>query len=595
MIFKNLLLVWAILLKKEKLLATSLLLAAFFMAIAEISSIGSIFIFSQTLTNTESNMESMYGNILVRLFNIENKEDYILLVGILTLIFLASRNIVTLATTYLRSYFANMITSVVSIRLLASYHSYPWGFFLNNNTSVLKKNVLQEPAYLIGKYLSGAIGIISDSIVTVLIVAMLVFYDAKATIVIGSVLSLSYFIIYSIIKNYVSSLGQRRFTCQEEIYRSLDENLDAIKEVKVFHRHEYFIDDFSVASNKFYRTVLNSTFVKVFPKPVLEVVIFGIMILTVLLLLKNNAPASEVAGFLTLYGVAGYRMMPLFDRIFNGLASLRFSMQSASLITSHLNAYNESHSKTCADKLPFNEQLKLVDIKHKYDGSNEYSLNGLSMTIPKNNTIGIIGRSGSGKTTIANILIGLLKQESGDVIVDRAIISDSNLNRWKNNIGYVSQDIYLLDKTIRENIAFGIPVECIDDERVIHSARIANIDDFIIDDLANGYNTLIGERGIRLSGGQKQRLAIARALYNDPDVLILDEATSALDGITEKIVSEAIDKLANKKTIIIIAHRFSTIKSCDQIYMLDEGNIVANGTYEELEKNNEKFQSMNTN
>lgn len=592
---KSLKKVWSILLIKEKILGLSLLISAFVMAISEISSIGSIFIFSQTLTNTESNMESTYGRILVSFFNVERKEDYILLVGILALILLASRNIVTLATTYLRSYFANMITSIVSIRLLVSYHSYPWSFFLNNNTSVLKKNVLQEPAYLIGKYLSGAISIVSDSIVTILIVAMLIYYDAKATIVIGSVLSLSYFFIYSLIKDHVSSLGQRRFNCQEEMYRSLDENLDAIKEIKVFNGHDYFIHNFSVASNKFYKTVLNSTIVTVFPKPVLEIIIFGIMILAVLLFLENNASASEMAGFLTLYGVAGYRLIPLFDRIFHGLSGLRFSMQSASLIVSHLNTYNENHSKACTDKLDFNGQIKLVDIKHKYDGSNEYSLHGLSMTIPKNNTIGIIGHSGSGKTTIANILIGLLKQESGDVIVDCTTISDSNLNRWRNNIGYVSQDIYLLDKTIKENVAFGIPVECIDDERVIHATRIANIHDFITNDLPNGYSTLVGERGIRLSGGQKQRLAIARALYNDPDVLILDEATSALDGITEKIVSEAIDKLANKKTIIIIAHRFSTIKSCDQIYMLNEGSIVANGSYEELEKNNERFQSMNTN
>lgn len=588
--------IWVLLHSKEKRLSVVVLFSALIMALAEISSIGSLFAFSHTLANTDESIESSAGHYISSIFSINTQYEYIFIVGIITLVLLVVRNLIVLSNIYIRNYFSNIVSSNISIRLLTSYHRQPWEFFLNNNTSVLRKNVLQEPVYLIGKYFSGVLNIISDVIIIITIVLMLYIYDAKATLIIACSLVLSYFFVYAMIRRYISSLGERRVLKQEGMYRAIDENLGGVREIKVFNKGKYFINEFSELTYEFYRTILLSSVVKAFSKPFLEVIIVGLMIVFVLFLIKKQeANIGELAGFLTLYGAAGYRMMPLFDRLLSSFAGLRFSAKSVDLITSDLKRNLTVKDLNEEGKFEFNHNIQLKNIHHKYTGYDEYSLRDINLNISKNNSIGIIGASGSGKTTIANILIGLLKPEQGELSVDGNLITDANIAMWKNNIGYVSQDIFLLDKTVTENIAFGVQTKDIDNEKVKNSAKISNIHEFIIDELPNGYNTLIGERGVRLSGGQKQRLAIARALYNDPDVLILDEATSALDGKTEQIVSEAIDKLAHKKTLIIIAHRFSTIKACEQIYVFKQGSIVANGTYEELEKNNKIFQSMNTN
>jgi ATP-binding cassette, subfamily B, bacterial PglK len=242
--------------------------------------------------------------------------------------------------------------------------------------------------------------------------------------------------------------------------------------------------------------------------------------------------------------------------------------------------------------LPFKHSLDLRNLVFSYPEAKEAAIKKLNLSLKANSSIAFVGSTGSGKTTLVDIILGLLTPDEGELAVDGVAITPKNVRNWQRNLGYVPQHIYLSDNSIAQNIAFGIPKDKIDLTAVEKAARIANLHDFIINDLPGGYETIVGERGIRLSGGQRQRIGIARALYHDPAVLILDEATSALDNVTEESVFEAIRNVAKSKTAIMIAHRISTVRDCDVIYVIEQGRIVSQGSYEELLGSSDRFRAL---
>jgi ABC-type multidrug transport system fused ATPase/permease subunit len=248
-----------------------------------------------------------------------------------------------------------------------------------------------------------------------------------------------------------------------------------------------------------------------------------------------------------------------------------------------------------APSLRLSDRLEIAAVSYRYPGASNLALDDVTLTIPARATVGLVGRTGAGKTTLVDVVLGLLTPECGVVRIDGRPITASNLRAWQRSVGYVPQHIFLADDTIAANIAFGVPREKIDMADLERAARIANLHDFVSQELEQGYDTLVGERGIRLSGGQRQRLGIARSLYNDPDVLVLDEGTSALDNITERAVMDAVDKLTSRKTIILIAHRLTTVRNCDRIFLLERGRLSASGTYGELVAKNEHFRDMAAN
>ena len=290
---------------------------------------------------------------------------------------------------------------------------------------------------------------------------------------------------------------------------------------------------------------------------------------------------------LSLYAFAGYRLMPALQRIYSALSYLRFANSTInSVYNSQSFDYDISVTKK---KLNFMNEIFLENIIYRYPKSSRANLNNVTIKIPARSTIAIIGISGSGKTTLVDMIVGLLEPQNGTVAVDNVIINKNNLTSWRNNIGYVPQQIFLTDQNVSSNIALGVDAELIDHEVVKKVSKIANLHDFVINELPEKYDTIIGERGARLSGGQRQRIGIARALYHNPSVLILDEATNALDNLTEKAVMDALNKLRHQITIIIIAHRLNYIKKCDQIFLMDRGKIVANGNYNQLSRKNKEF------
>jgi ABC-type multidrug transport system fused ATPase/permease subunit len=298
------------------------------------------------------------------------------------------------------------------------------------------------------------------------------------------------------------------------------------------------------------------------------------------------------------YAFAGYRLLPALQTIYNQLSMIRYHGELLKSLNDDLRVLSATSlalppaSQVNAPRRNFRQNIQFSNVQFSYPGASQPALNTINLTIPFRSRVGIVGASGSGKTTAMDVLLGLLLPQSGSLVLDDQPLSMGDLSGWQRNLGYVPQHIYLTDESIAGNIAFGVPQEEIDMEAVLRAAKIANLHDFVMTELPLGYSTLVGERGVRLSGGQRQRIGIARSLYHDPEVLILDEATSALDNLTERAVMDAINNLHNQKTIVMVAHRLTTVMSCDCIYLLDHGKAVASGTYEQLLEENARFKAM---
>jgi ABC-type multidrug transport system fused ATPase/permease subunit len=318
------------------------------------------------------------------------------------------------------------------------------------------------------------------------------------------------------------------------------------------------------------------------------------MIILVLFLIYENNHFNEVVPLIALYAFVGYRLIPATQTIFSSLSMIRFSGSALNNLHKDLaNLKQLNKTKIPLDRtISLSHSINLKDITYNYPTSTKQILKNINIQIPALNIVGIVGSTGSGKTTLVDLILGLLELNKGIIRIDGEIINKQNIKLWQKHIGYVPQNVFLSDLSILENVAFGKDFASIDLEAVKNACKVANIHDFIENELSNGYKTLVGERGVRLSGGQKQRIGIARALYKKPSILILDEATSALDTLTEKKVMNAIQTLRDKITIIIIAHRLSTLKKCNKIFLLEKGEINAQGTYEELIKSNKFFSNM---
>ena len=347
-----------------------------------------------------------------------------------------------------------------------------------------------------------------------------------------------------------------------------------------------FIKSFSINAQTFARNVASSEVLGILPRFALEAIAFGGILLIILFILDNTGSVNDAIPIISLYAFAGYRLMPAIQVIYLSSTRLKFVGPALDKIINDIKNLKPLNLNQNQGVLNFNKAIDLKNISYNYPNSQRTSLKNINLSIPNSSRVGIMGQTGCGKTTMVDIILGLLDPEKGTLEVDGQIIKDQNRRSWQRSIGYVPQQIYLSDDTIAANIAFGVDPKDINKDLVERASKIANLHEFVINELPDQYETSVGERGIRLSGGQRQRIGIARALYHNPKVLILDEATSALDDLTEKAVMEAIHNLDKNITIIIIAHRLSTIKNCDIVYLLEKGELKNTGTFEEIIKAN---------
>ena len=364
------------------------------------------------------------------------------------------------------------------------------------------------------------------------------------------------------------------------------------------NREPYFLDLYSKESFKQARLRSWNAVIGQVPRFALEAVAFGGIIVFVLVLLLTREDARQVIPLASLFAFAGYRMMPALQEIFTSLTKMQFNRAvldriHKDFVTKDKDTLLDTFKKQkIPEALPFTSEIRLENVSYNYPGAEHAVIKDINLVIKRHTSVAFVGPTGAGKTTLVDIILGLLPPQKGRLLIDDVRLDKSNTIKWQRNIGYVPQHIYLSDDTIARNIAFGVADQEIDMKALEQSASIANIQDFILQELPQGYDTLVGERGIRLSGGQRQRIGIARALYHDPEVLVFDEATSALDGTTEEKVLEAMENAAKLKTLIIIAHRLTTVKKCDVVYLLDRGEIVAEGTYDQLIVDNDQFKKM---
>jgi ABC-type multidrug transport system fused ATPase/permease subunit len=582
---------------KKRLAGVSSLL--FFSALVNVGGIASIVPFMQVLANPEIVQENRYLHFLYTFSNSPDIRFFLILIGIIVLLIFITGNLFMAFSTYVRHMYVQSISSWFTSRLLSGYLKQPYEFFLNRNAAELSKNIFSEVTEVVNNVMTPSMEAVSHGFLSLTIIVLLFIIDPFVALMASLVLGGSYLFIFRIVKKRITRLGKSRVKANRERFRIAAEALGGIKQVKLSSREHDYMNRFSPHSKKFEQAKAKNKIIGEFPKYALEIIAMGGILAIALVLFAIEGTLVGVLPILSLYVVSGYRLMPSLQKFFQAVTRIRGAGASVAILYEDMKTFAEPvddqedfPSDIKQDKIQqisFETSITLNKITFAYPNFPTPILADLDLKIEKNTTVGFVGPTGCGKTTLIDILLGLLIPQDGSYTVDKYPIDDSNRRLWQKNMGYVPQDIYLADDTVTSNIAFGVPKAEVDFEAVVSACRIANIDEFIVSELTNGYETVVGERGIRLSGGQRQRMGIARALYHNPELLILDEATSALDSKTELAIMDAIRALTHNKTIIMIAHRITTLRDCDRIYVLDRGNIIDSGTYLELSTRNEHF------
>lgn len=563
---------WQILspLDKRKVIYVFILVMG--MAFIESAGVISIMPFLAVLSNPNVVESNSYLKQLYDFTGAANKQNFILYLGFLSLFIVVCSTIFKIVTQYAVNRFASLQRHYFSTRLLKTYLQQNYEFFIQRNSATLVKNILSEVDQLIWTMILPALTLMSYGVVLLSMVGILLLYDPLMAIATAFVLGLFYASIYMLVRKKLTQIGQEFTQANKERYQTCQEALAGIKDVMINNAEHGYIKQFEESSRVFARHIATRETLGQVPLNVIETVGYGCLIGLAMLLVVSGNEVSYILPVLGLYGFAAYRMLPAAQNMYRAISQIKFSEQVLSVLKPEFALEKDELKhieKDSTQYLKFENSIRLENISFAYPNRIESPiLNNFSLEVKKNASLGIVGKSGSGKSTLMDIMLGLLFPQQGKVYIDDVELTADNITQWRDLVGYVPQNIYLADKSIAENIAFGVAKIDIDLKRVEFVARQAQIDDFIQSQLPLGYHTLVGERGVMLSGGQRQRIGIARALYKNPQVLFMDEATSALDTETEQAVNEAIQSLNGTITIVIIAHRESAIAECDKILSL---------------------------
>lgn len=563
---------WQILspLDKRKVIYVFILVMG--MAFIESAGVISIMPFLAVLSNPNVVESNSYLKQLYDFTGAANKQNFILYLGFLSLFVVICSTVFKIVTQYAVNRFASLQRHYFSTRLLKTYLQQNYEFFIQRNSATLAKNILSEVDQLIWTMILPALTLMSYGVVLLSMIGILLLYDPFMAIATAFVLGLFYASIYMLVRKKLTQIGQEFTQANKERYQTCQEALAGIKDVMINNAEHGYIKQFEESSRVFARHIATRETLGQVPLNVIETVGYGCLIGLAMLLVVSGKEVAHILPVLGLYGFAAYRMLPAAQNMYRAISQIKFSEQVLSVLKPEFALEKDELKhieKDSTQYLKFENSIRLKNISFAYPNRIESPiLNNFSLEVKKNASLGIVGKSGSGKSTLMDIMLGLLFPQQGKVYIDDVELTADNITQWRDLVGYVPQNIYLSDKSIAENIAFGVAKIDIDLKRVEFVARQAQIDDFIQSQLPLGYHTIVGERGVMLSGGQRQRIGIARALYKNPQVLFMDEATSALDTETEQAVNEAIQNLNGKMTIVIIAHRESAVTQCNQILKL---------------------------
>ncbi len=580
---------------QEQKSATLLLVMIFIMALLDMIGVASILPFMAVLTNPDLIEVNAILNFMFEIsniFGVENNQQFLFALGIFSFVLLIISLTFKAITTYVQAQFILMREHSIGKRLIESYLHQPYSWFLSRNSSEIGKTILNEVAQVLGNGMKPFMDLIAKGLITIALITLLIIANPKLALTVGILLGGLYLLIFLFVRSLLNKFGKQRLKHNQLRYLVVSEAFGAAKEIKVGGLEETYIRSFSNSAKAFAQAHASSQIISELPRFILEAVAFGGILLVILFTMGETDSFNSSLPILSLYIFAGYRLMPALQQIYNSFTKLTFVSASLDMLTQdikNLKPFNELQDQST---FTLNNNINLRNISYIYPNASETALNDINLNIPAKSIVGLVGATGSGKTTMVDIILGLLQPQKGNIEVDGKIITKKNSRSWQSSIGYVPQNIYLSDDSISSNIAFGVEPKDLNQEDVEKASKIANLHKFVIDELPNKYKTIVGERGIRLSGGQRQRIGIARALYHNPKVLIMDEATSALDNQTEKAVMDAITNLDKNITIILIAHRLTTVKKCDKIFFLENGDLKAEGSFDDLLSINKNFSSM---
>lgn len=571
------------------------------MGLLETIGVGSILPFVSVVTNEEVVKTNTYLAAVYDYLGFTSTDSFLVFLGASVLILVVGSLAFKALTHWAIARYTQMRSYTLSSRLLRGYLDRPYGFFLNRHSADLGKTVLSEVQQVINRSLMPGLKLVSNVIVAVFLLTLVVLVDPFVALIVVSVLGGAYAVIYLVLRRYIGRIGAKRVKANRARFQVAQEALGAIKEVKVLGLEDGYINAFRRPANRFARVQASNQVIGELPQFALQALMLSTMMVLLLGLLSIRQGALDaVLPVITLYAFAGSRLLPALQQIYKAMTALRFGKPALDVLHDDLVETQQKGGTLASNEravypsavIHVNEYIQLDGIQFTYPGAVEPALNDLDVTITARTTVGLVGGTGAGKTTAVDLILGLLEPQQGRLVVDGRAIDGSNIRAWQRNIGYVPQSIFLSDDSVAANIAFGVANEKIDHDAMERAARTAELHEFVVNEMPDGYATMVGERGVRLSGGQRQRIGIARALYHDPDVLVLDEATSALDNLTEKAVMDAVHNLGHRKTILIIAHRLSTVRECDEIIMLAHGQLVARGQFDDLMEKNESFRTM---
>ncbi len=552
----------------------------FFVAIIDLIGVASIFPFIALLTNSnlvEENENIAYIFHVISFLAPINHKQFILLLGISVFSFLILSVVFRTYSYYFSVKITLNLEADITNYLLKKYLNKPYVWFLKKNSSFLGSNILHEVSNVVNSTIIPFVLLLSNTLIAISIITVIFIYNFYLAVTVSFFLFFLYGLIFFVLKNKINFIGKQSVISNKERFKILGEIFTHIKELKLYGLEKFHLENYIGPSNLFQKSHSKFQLMQNLPRYFIEIFSFSAIIIFLLFIQLKNNSFIESLPLLSVYVFAGYRLIPVFQQIYSSMSILRNTKYLIDNFLKDLSLSDVPNKKLLniskKKLVPFNftKKIELQKVSFKYSDSKFLLLNDANITIPVRSKVGIIGATGSGKSTLVDIILGLIKPLQGYLKVDGKIIDSNKIRNWQKIIGYVPQQISLSDLSIAENIAYGaIPSE-INQNSLIEAAKTAHIHNFVINKLPTGYNALIGERGIRLSGGERQRLGIARALYQNPKVLILDEATSALDINTEKLILKSLSKL--NITIICITHRLSSLKNFDIIYNIIDGKI----------------------
>jgi len=566
-------------------------------SILELLGIGMIPLFVVAVSNPDSLLQYPVVGDLLLSAGITTAEQLAVYGAIVLLGVYLVKNLYLGFFTYIKKKFTANRAVALENRIFEAYMTSPYTFYISRNSAELLRNVVSETNKAVNGILLPFMELTLNVIMSIVILGTLLALEPMITMVTMIILGSAGGFFLTRTRTKIRQYGRDSRKAHKKKNQSVLQGLGGLKATRILNRERHFLNTYKSWASVSKDAAIYSHVVKTIPKFITETLAVTGILLIALLLIWEGRSVAAIIPLLALFGAATLRLLPAFNKAVAEITAIQFNAPAVEAIYEDLTMLESEYGdmrteilRKTTTTLALDTVVSIINIRYHYPGQKEWAVDDVSLDIQRGSAVAIVGHSGAGKTTMVDLILGLLEPDEGAICVDGVNIA-RNRRGWQRNLGYIPQQIYLLDDTIRANIAFGLPDDLIDEDQLTEAIEAAQLGE-LIKMLPDGRDTRVGERGVRLSGGQQQRVGIARALYGNPQVLVMDEATSALDNVTEKYVTEAIDRLRGDRTIIMIAHRLTTVENCDAIYLMKDGKVIAQGTYEELISESREFRRM---